>query len=237
MSVFMTLSSKQINLPQTTPWRVHSKKGGPAFCLTATWHSSCMSTWCVFRSWGKWEEGGLWKKSSFFASAKYTWERGFFFGELFIGRCVYVYIYVIVDLVLCNTLQRTAAYCNTLRHAGSGLGARSDWQLCDTLQHTATHCNTLQHAGSGLGVRSDLHLCNVLQHTATHCNTLHHTATHCSTLQHAATHCNTQGLGLGARSNLHLCNALQHTATHCNTLQHTATRRVRAGSQERLALV
>ena len=208
MSVFMTLSSKQINLPQTTPWRVHSKKGGPAFCLTATWHSSCMSTWCVFRSWGKWEEGGLWKKSSFFASAKYTWERGFFFGELFIGRCVYVYIYVIVDLVLCNTLQRTAAYCNTLRHAGSGLGARSDWQLCDTLQHTATHCNTL-----------------------------HHTATHCSTLQHAATHCNTQGLGLGARSNLHLCNALQHTATHCNTLQHTATRRVRAGSQERLALV
>ena len=92
-----------------------------------------------------------------------------------------------------NTLQHTAARCNTLQHTH-----------CNILQYTChisalslhmyvnvdKHFNTLQHTVAR---------CNTLQHT--HCNT--HTATH--TLQH--THCNTH------------CNT--HAATHCNT--HTAT--------------
>jgi len=110
----------------------------------------------------------------------------------------------------CNTLQRTAAHCNTLQHATT----RCDTHIhidtcinaatyCNALQHTATHCNTLKHAATR---------CNTLQHTATHCNTPQHTATHWNTLQHTATHCNT----------------LQHTATHCNMLQHTC---IKSGSK------
>ena len=103
-------------------------------------------------------------------------------------------------LILCITLQHTAAHRNTLQHAATH---------CNTLQHTATHCNTLQHAAkhthrtykresSPPPSTARCHLS--LQHTATRCTTLQHTAPHCTTLQYAALHCNT----------------LQHVAKHAD---------------------
>jgi len=57
---------------------------------------------------------------------------------------------------LCNTLQHTAAQCNTLLIESTHRSRPNS--RYNILQHTATYCNTLQH-------------------TATHCNTLQHTAT------------------------------------------------------------
>ena len=130
---------------------------------------------------------------------------------------------------VCNTLQRTAAHCNTCLGTYDMVHASAvpldSLQHTVTLQHTATHCNTLQH-------------------TAVHCITLQHIAAHCSTLKHTATHCNTLHNTLHLFSHLlgalgHLrhgaclgctswfiashCNTLQHTATHCNTSQATGS--------------
>jgi len=120
----------------------------------------------------------------------------------------------------CNTLQHTAKYYETLRHAFRRPSEISWFEYeIQKLQHTATHCNTLQHTATHCNTVWDFLVIIWDTKAATHCNTLwqtlryllwaplHHTATHCDTLQHTATHCST----------------LQHTATHCNTLQHTAT--------------
>jgi len=66
-----------------------------------------------------------------------------------------------------NTLQRTAAQCNSL--------------CSNMLQHAATRCNTLQHTATH---------CNTLQHTATNCNTLQHTVAHCCTMWEGRRHRN-----------------------------------------------
>jgi len=59
----------------------------------------------------------------------------------------------------CNTLQHTAAHCNS--HATH----------CNTLQHAATHCNTLQHTATHWNIPQ-------LQLPTTHCNAPQHPATH-----------------------------------------------------------
>jgi len=70
---------------------------------------------------------------------------------------------------------------------------------CDTLQHTAALCNTLHrvllavtednpHAQHPCCVHT-IPRCNTLQHAATHCNMLQHTEKHCSTPQQIATYC------------------------------------------------
>ena len=81
----------------------------------------------------------------------------------------------------CNTLQRTAAHCNTQVCA---IGAQSF--------ATATHCTTLQHPGKGPGFMcgNSLLPCFIKENSSTlqSCNNLRHPATYCNTLQHIATH-------------------------------------------------
>ena len=96
--------------------------------------------------------------------------------DVWICVCIYVYLCntlplrnIVVEHVLCSTLQHTATHCNTHLPQFTVV----EHVHCSTLQHTAAHCSTLQH-------------------TATHCNTLQHAIALCNTLQHPATHCNTQ---------------------------------------------
>jgi len=66
----------------------------------------------------------------------------------------------LLTITLYNTLQHTAAHCNTrvlrMVYRSDAKGAQNCAKSVNynTLQHTATHCN------------------DTLQHTATHCNTL-----------------------------------------------------------------
>jgi len=57
----------------------------------------------------------------------------------------------------------------------------------NTLQHTAASCNTQQHAATRVNMLQYVAACcNKLQQAATRCNTLQHAAAPCNTLQHAA---------------------------------------------------
>ena len=85
---------------------------------------------------------------------------------------------------MCNTLQRTATHCNTLRHTNRNVHMWHD--ICNTLQHTATHCNTLQHTATRCDILTAMFISDMTY--AAHCSTLQHTAAHCNTLQHIATY-------------------------------------------------
>jgi len=143
----------------------------------------------------------------------------------------------------CNTLQRSATYCNTYD---------SGWWTCPMTEHLtyitsltcrvthvdapATHCNTLQQAR--LRLMHMLHhytreTCNVvnkshswmrLQRTATRCQTLQHTATHCSMHDSDAWTCQMTTHIKYITSLIRRVTHVDAPATHCNTLQHTATR-------------
>jgi len=65
-----------------------------------------------------------------------------------------------------NTLQHTAARCNTLTATH-----------CNTL--TRTHCTNIDAVGTQVSVQHTAKHCITLQHIVTHCNTP--TATHCKT--------------------------------------------------------
>jgi len=84
------------------------------------------------------------------------------------------------------------------------------WTTCNTLQHTAAFCNTLQLTVSirtiallcdaGYELR-----CYQMQRTVTHFNTLQHTATHCHTLQHTLTHYDALEHTFSTHTNTLLC--------------------------------
>ena len=135
---------------------------------------------------------------------------------MYIFRYMYIEVYIRERLHSSWSFDRCATHCIKVLHSAT---------LCDTLQLTAAHCNTLQHtadvqriATNRYTLRHSVTHCNSLQHTAAHCNTLQHTATHCrcamhcNQVLHSATPCDT--LQLTAAH----CNTLQHTAAHCNTL-------------------
>ena len=143
----------------------------------------------------------------------------------------------------CNTLPRTATYCNNRSKDQFYVKAYPPSMPCNTLQEAATHCNTLQHTathgntlqhtvqrsvpgqGRSLGPVSSW-IFIILQHTATYCNTRQHTATHGNILQNTATHCNTVATissQWGQISQPSMQSDLHHTATHGNILPNTAT--------------
>jgi len=109
----------------------------------------------------------------------------------------------------------------------------SSYMYRDSLQHTAAHCNTLQYTAthcdtslrhillwvheSSSAVNTCIRIIHI-QTTATHCNTLQHTATHCETFSICKhmhpyyTHINDC-----TQTSLYMYrHSLQHTATHCN---------------------
>jgi len=134
----------------------------------------------------------------------------------------------------CNTVQRTASYCNALQHT-----ATDERKFPKSSDSIATHCNSLKHTAAyycsplarccntccNTLRQSNVCFCDQaisLQHTATHCNTLQwleHTTTHCNTLQHTAT--NKSELLQSSHPTATRCNMVQHGATHYSTLQHT----------------
>jgi len=111
--------------------------------------------------------------------------------------------------VLLNSLQHTATHytcCNTLQHSAARCNSAQAtyrilfWALCNTL-------NTVQHeVGDRLGV-----ILNIPQRTAMYCNVLQRTAGYISDGVLSTTFGSTQ------------CNTLQQTVTHCDTLRYTAT--------------
>ena len=159
---------------------------------------------------------------------------------------------MVIEHILCNTLQHTAAYCNTLQLSSDLTFEKvyyigSCYLFIHRLQHTATHCNCA--VGWLLRTSTTSYPC-VCSHI--HCNTLQHTATEqwadfwvyrvvflvmfIHVLQHTATYCNVQTCNTLQLSSeltfqkffdmVSLCmftHTLQDTAAHCNTLQHTTT--------------
>ena len=102
----------------------------------------------------------------------------------------------------CNTLQHTAAHCNSLQQ-------HTLRDVATLLQH---NCHTLQHISLGtMTAGTATHL----QNTAAHCKT-----THDNSLQH---HHNTTATHLLEDYDGRCCNAF---ATNCNTLQQSTLRHI-----------
>ena len=138
--------------------------------------------------------------------------------------------------ILCNTLQHTVAYCDTVHSNTQHCTATP----CTTLQHTVIYCNTFTHTRpqgmipkfsyqSLMRQKFATRHCNALQHPATPCNalqrTLHHTAAHS---HHACTQGSTQNSRVGRGDSAQHdtathCTTLLYSALPCTTLQHTAT--------------
>jgi len=129
-------------------------------------------------------------------------------------------------------LQHTATHCMLTPFFNNGLCKPSSATDCNTLQQTAAdcntlHCNTLQHPACSHFPSICVFANTPVQQTATHCNIVQHTAT-----QRTATHCNTLYAHTfpryGSLQTLQ-CNRLQHTApqhicaTDFNTVQHPTT--------------
>jgi len=131
---------------------------------------------------------------------------------------------------LCNTLQHTATYSNTLQHSSElrlsklTVADIAGWvdrisSLCNTLQRTATHCNTLQHSSElRLSKLTVADVVGWVDRISSLCNTPQRTATHYKTLRNYVFHTATDT----AIDTATYCNILQRAATYCNTLQHSS---------------
>jgi len=112
-----------------------------------------------------------------------------------VHMCVCVCVYMCACGCMCeqgahsNALQQIAAHCNTAQHANDILQRTAAY--CSTLRQnaahkvqTALHCNMVLHANGTLTIKTQqfenpntIRRCG---HAAMHCNTLQHTASHCN---------------------------------------------------------
>ena len=85
----------------------------------------------------------------------------------------------------CNSLQLTAALCNSVQPAGVFLKCRLSQHHCSSLQLTATRCSVLQLTAICCNPHDSLSSVaslNTTQLTASHSTSLQLTATHCISL-------------------------------------------------------